>query len=474
MRRHTTKFALLVLVLLGVVPLASSQDTSYPATDPQAAPQQASQQTWSPQQLDNLVAPIALYPDPLLGQILVASTYPLEVVEANQWLQQNRNLRGQALTDAAKQQPWDPSIQALVAIPDALTKLNQDIRWTTDLGNAFLAQQTDVMNAVQRMRSRAQSNGHLASTPQQTVTTENQDGQNAVVIQPADPQVIYVPTYDPYYVWGPPAYGYYPPLAYPYYGFGFGIGWNLGFYFGGWPGWGFWGWYPYWWGHSVYCHNYFFHHYGYAYHHGFWGGSHGHANWAHDPVHRMNVPYSNAQVASRFGGNSIASRNALRAGNATRNMALPNANRSAAPGAGRSFAQGPARSTAQGQRVQNPPRQSYQSSQQYRSAPQQSRETTRVVPFGGRSQASSQPAQQNFRSAPQTYRAPQVQRYQAQPQMRFQAQPQQFRPSAPSSGPRFSGGGSFSRGSGGGFSTGHSSGGGSSRGGGGGHGGGHR
>ena len=191
---------------------------------------------WSPDQLDNLVAPIALYPDPLLGQMLVASTYPLEIVEASQWLQRNKNLSGQELMDAAQQQSWDPSVQALVAVPDALAKLNQDIRWTTDLGNAFLAQQADVMIAVQQMRARAQSNGNLSSTPQQTVTTQAQGGQQVIVIQPADPQVIYVPYYDPVYVWGPPVYGYYPPLYYSGFGFGFGRGFNLGFYFDGWGG----------------------------------------------------------------------------------------------------------------------------------------------------------------------------------------------------------------------------------------------
>ena len=101
------------------------------------------------------MAPIALYPDPLLGQMLVASSYPLEIVEANQWLEQNRNLSGQALVDAARQQPWDPSVQALAAVPDAVAKLNQDIRWTTVMGDAFLARQAKVMNAVQQTRSRA-------------------------------------------------------------------------------------------------------------------------------------------------------------------------------------------------------------------------------------------------------------------------------------------------------------------------------
>jgi hypothetical protein len=108
----------------------------------------------SPDQLDNLVAPVALYPDALLSEVLVAATYPLEIVEAAQWLQQNRNLQGSQLVEAARQQNWDASIQALVVFPDVLNRLNSNIRWTTDLGNAFLAQQADVMNAVQGMRAK--------------------------------------------------------------------------------------------------------------------------------------------------------------------------------------------------------------------------------------------------------------------------------------------------------------------------------
>src|SRR5581483_6423322 len=175
-----------VLVLIPAMALAQA-DLS-PVPPPQAgAPQAPPDVRFSPQQLDTLVAPIALYPDPLLGQVLAASTYPLEVVEAQQWLQQNSGLRGQQLTDAAKQQNWDASVQALVAFPDVLTMLNRDVRWTTDLGNAFLAQQQDVMAAVQRLRVRAQQNGKLATTPQETVTTQTQNGQSAVVIEPADP-----------------------------------------------------------------------------------------------------------------------------------------------------------------------------------------------------------------------------------------------------------------------------------------------
>ena len=199
----------------------------------------------SPDQLDNLVAPIALYPDPLLSQVLAASTYPLEIVEAQQWLGQNSNLQGAQLMDAAKEQNWDPSVQALVAFPDALWLLANDIRWTTDLGNAFLAQQADVMSAVQRMRAEARANGRLNTTPQQVVTMDTQDGQNAIEILPADPQVIYVPIYSPTYIWGPPVWGEYYDLWYPS-GFGFGFGYGPGIYmssyFPSWGGWGGWGW----------------------------------------------------------------------------------------------------------------------------------------------------------------------------------------------------------------------------------------
>ncbi len=495
MRRFPRVPVFLAVALLGAVAITPAQgpDPSYPAPDQQTQAQPGPQQVWSANQLDNLVAPVALYPDPLLGQILVASTYPLEVVEANQWLQRNRNLHGQALVDAAKQQPWDPSVQALVAVPDALAKLNQDVRWTTDLGNAFLAQQSDVMNAVQRMRTRAQDNGRLASTPQQTVTTQNQGGQPAIVIQPADPQVIYVPTYDPYYIWGPPLYGYYPPLYYPYYGFGFGIGFDLGFCFGGWGGWGFWGWGPNWWGHSVYMNNYFFNHYGYYHHDHFGGGYYGKTPWVHDPGHRMNVPYSNTQVAARFGGRSALPGNSFGAGTRTRTMAgvSPPTQRNQNQGRYQYLGQSTPRST----QIQQPQRSMAQ-------APQQNRSGSRVVPFGGQSQQRYVAPQQSqqYRSAPQASRTFQNQRFQGQAAPQYHFAPQM-------SSPRFSGGnlsrggssnwgggfsrggssnwggslsrgggfgqgGGFSRGSSGGFSRG---GGGSfSRGGGGGHGGGGR
>jgi hypothetical protein len=278
-----------------------------PEAPPAQAPQAPAAQTVSPEQLDNLVAPIALYPDSLLSQVLVGATYPLEVAEASQWLQQNRNLQGQALVDAARQQNWDPSIQALVVFPDVLNRMASNIRWTTDLGNAFLAQQADVMNAVQRMRAQAQAAGRLSSNPQETVTDQTQDGRTVIEIAPANPEVVYVPTYDPAYIWGPPAWGYYPPLYYPAFGFGFGSGIYIGAFFGG-LGWGGWGWGPNWFACNVFERPFFFNHYGfhdfggYRGYGGFGGGFRGGNVWAHNPEHRLGVPYSNASVAGRFGG----------------------------------------------------------------------------------------------------------------------------------------------------------------------------
>jgi hypothetical protein len=327
----------LLCTALLAVPVALAQDPQAPPPDmpPVDGPQNPAgppptSQLMSPEQLDNLVAPIALYPDPLLGQVLAASTYPLEVVQAQQWLQRNGNLRGQALMDAARQENWDPSVQALVAFPDVLQTLNRDVQWTTDLGNAFLAQQKDVMAAVQRMRTRAMQNGKLRSTPQETVTTQNQDGQSAVVIQPADPQVIYVPQYNPVYVWGPPAWGYYPPLWYPSVGFGFGFypGIYLGGFFPGWGvgwgGWGLgWGWGCGWFGGGLFVNVGFFSHWGY--HPGFYGGRFGGGYaWAHDPYHRAGVAYANRGVAARYNnarftaGRAAAGSNFARSGAAGR------------------------------------------------------------------------------------------------------------------------------------------------------------
>ena len=130
-----------------------------------------------PDQLDALVAPIALYPDPLLSQTLVASTYPLEIIQLQQWLGQHKDLKDKALADAVQKQDWDPSIQAMAPMPDVVKRLADDIKWTTDLGNAFLAQQSDVMDAVQRMRKKAKDQGNLKSTEQQKVETQTVEKQ---------------------------------------------------------------------------------------------------------------------------------------------------------------------------------------------------------------------------------------------------------------------------------------------------------
>ena len=307
MDRNSTRL-LAVPALAGIIfiltsALFTANAQTPPKPDSQVAPPQT--QTFTADQLTDLVAPVALYPDGLLSQVLVASTYPLEVVEAQQWLQRNSTLRGTQLTDAAKQQSWDASVQTLVVFPDVLNRLSQDIRWTTDLGNAFLAQQTDVMAAVQRLRSSAQANGRLKSTPQQTVSMETQDGQPAIVIQPANPDVIYVPVYDPAFVWGPPVWGYYPSLYYPEFGFGWGPAINIGFCFGGWGGWGGWGWGPNWFGRTVFVNNAFFHRYGF---HGVRDADFNRAPWAHNPDHRLGISYPNRQLAERYQAASTASR----------------------------------------------------------------------------------------------------------------------------------------------------------------------
>ncbi|HTT64452.1 MAG TPA: DUF3300 domain-containing protein [Bryobacteraceae bacterium] len=276
--------------------LLSQQAPPPPAQAPPA-------QLLSPQQLDTLVAPVALYPDNLLSQILAASTYPLEIAEAAQWLQQNPNLQGPALVQAARQQNWDASVQALVVFPDVLTRLSSDIQWTTDLGNAFLAQQADVMSAVQRMRARAMASGKLQSNAEQSVTTQTEGDQSAIEIAPANPEVVYVPYYNPEYIWGPPVYGYYPPWDYLDIGFGFGYGFGPGIYLGGFfggLGWGGWGWGCNWFHHGLFLNAGFFHHYGFA---GYRGGG----IWAHNPGHRLGVAYPNRGLTGRYGSRSVAS-----------------------------------------------------------------------------------------------------------------------------------------------------------------------
>src|SRR5689334_25032745 len=201
-----------------------------------------------PDQLDSLVAPIALYPDPMLAQTLAASTYPLEIMQLQQWLAKNSKLKDKELEEAVAKQPWDPSVQAMAALPDVVKRLAEDIQWTTDLGNAFLAQEKDVMDAVQRMRKKAQEKGNLKSNEQQKVESKVVENKTVIVVEQADPQVVYVPSYNPVVVYGAPVYAY-PSIYYPppgYYAAGmavsFGVGVAMGaMWSGGWgwnAGWG--------------------------------------------------------------------------------------------------------------------------------------------------------------------------------------------------------------------------------------------
>jgi hypothetical protein len=274
-------------------------------------------------QLDSLVAPIALYQDPLLAQVLAASTYPLEIVQLQQFLAKHKDLKDKALTDAVMKENWDPSVQSMAALPDVVKRLADDIGWTTDLGNAVLAQQSDVMDAVQRMRAKAQEKGNLKSNEQMKVETKVVESKSVIVIEQTKPDVVYVPSYDPVVVYGAPPYPY-PPIYYPppgYYAAGMAISFGVGMAIG--AAWGGGGW----------CCN------------SGWGGNNnininnnnnfvnnsnrqnisntgnrtgnrtGSGNsWQHNAQHRGGTPYSNKATANKYGGtargDSMSSRQA--------------------------------------------------------------------------------------------------------------------------------------------------------------------
>src|ERR1700730_7431308 len=282
---------------------AALAQTPPPPAQPASAP---AQQLLAPGQLDALVAPIALYPDALLSEILMASTYPLEVVEADRWANANKTLQGDALKAALDKQNWDDSIKSLAATPDVLDMMNNKLDWTQQLGDAVLAQQPGVMDAIQRLRTKAQANNKLQSTSQQTVTTQSTGGRQYIYIAPTDPDELYVPYYDPSVVYGGWDYPDYPPYYWPppaYIGVGilatglaFGTGYALGRWASGGNRWG----------------------------GGFdWGGNHINVNrsaninnfngnnWTHNPAHRGNVGYNNPGVAAKFGGNNARSGNQL-------------------------------------------------------------------------------------------------------------------------------------------------------------------
>ena len=256
------------------------------------------------EQLDQLLAPIALYPDSLLAQIFMASTYPLEVVEAARWAKQHQNLKGDALTSALEKESWDPSVKSLVNFPQVLEMMNEKLDWTQKLGDAFLAQQKEVMDTVQKLRSKAEAAGNLKNNDKQKVVVEKET--KTIIIEPSSPDVIYVPVYNPTVVYGtwwypayPPAYYYPPGYAAGAALFSFGMGVALG------AAWG------YAWGgcnwrggdvnvnvnKNINLNNKIDRG---KYKNQVTGGPGGQGAWKHNPEHRRGVAYRDSGTAQRF------------------------------------------------------------------------------------------------------------------------------------------------------------------------------
>ena len=284
----------LVLALFILTPFAALAQTPPPA---QAAA--SSEQLLKPEELDALVAGIALYPDTLLSLVLMASTYPLEVVQADRWAKENKNLKGDELKAAADKQAWDDSVKSLVATPDVLSMMSTKLDWTQKLGDAVLAQQPDVMDAIQRLRTKAEANNKLTSTKEQKVTKKQEQGKQVIVIEPTEPNTVYVPYYDPAVVYGGWPYPAYPPYYFPPPGYiaggiiAGGIAFGAGYALGRWASGG------NYWGGGVN-----------------WGGNNININrpvninnignnWQHRPEHRGGVKYNNANVQQKFGNNNI-------------------------------------------------------------------------------------------------------------------------------------------------------------------------
>jgi len=185
---------------------------------------------YSREELAQMLAPVALYPDALLSQVLMASTYPIEVIEADRWVKRNPERKGEALDTALLDKDWDPSVKAMCHFSSILALMSEQITETTNLGNAFLAQEAEVMDVVQELRAKAYAQGNLTTTSEQKVIVE----KKTIIIEPADPRVIYVPYYDPFYIYGPWWYPAYPPYYWgpPGVRIGIGISYWPGFYFG--------------------------------------------------------------------------------------------------------------------------------------------------------------------------------------------------------------------------------------------------
>jgi hypothetical protein len=211
---------------------------------PARAQAPAARQPFSPEELDQMLAPIALYDDALLSQVLMAASYPLEIVEAARWSQANPNLKGDAAVSAVADKTWDVSVKSLVAFPSVLKQLSDHLDWTQKLGDALIEQQADVATSIQRLRAKAAAAGTLKTGKEQTVSTQTQGSETIIAIQPTDPQVVYVPTYDPNTAYGQWPYPSSPPTYYPTGGaLMSGLMWGVGIaaagaMFGGWN-WGY-------------------------------------------------------------------------------------------------------------------------------------------------------------------------------------------------------------------------------------------
>jgi hypothetical protein len=286
MTRCVSLLVALTIMAAASLPAAAQQ----PATTQTPPPSQTDQTLLKPEQLEALVAPIALYPDALLANMLAAATYPLEVVEADRWFKENKTIKGDALKTAVDKKGWDDSIKALTATPSVLDMMNDKLDWTKDLGDAMLAQQADLMDAIQRLREKARSNNKLSTTKEQRVTVKQQENKQVIAIEPTDPNAMYVPYYEPATVYGAWPYADYPPyyFGYPSYigagvvaaGIAFGTAWAIGRWGNYWGGGFNWG------SRNVFINN--------------------RTNvWNHNPAHRQGVRYNNANVQQRFGNNNI-------------------------------------------------------------------------------------------------------------------------------------------------------------------------
>jgi hypothetical protein len=307
MPKSPSRAAVLALAILFAVGPAWTQQSAAPGA-PAATSSAPAGASVSQEDLDRLLAPIALYPDSLIAQILMASTYPLEVVLAARWSKDNPSVTGTALEDAMQKQTWDPAVKALTAVPQVLKQMNDNLGWMQKLGDAFLADQQRVLDTVQSLRTKAQSAGTLKTTPEQTVRTETQESKTVIVIEPAQPGKIYVPTYDPYYAYGPWWYSYPPYYMYPYGyyyapGLAFATGVLVGAAIWGGIGWG---------GNNVYINHRSYNNFNRT---NIGNGDRG--NWGHNVDHRRGVAYGDNGVANRFnrGGDAkgIQSREQFRA-----------------------------------------------------------------------------------------------------------------------------------------------------------------